>query len=82
MRCDADGCQITDELRTHKISVFRYAPVKEDAQDFCDLSKRIFEKLPVSVIAGTDVCNVNGNLVRGRQYPWGVAEGTTLTYIS
>jgi hypothetical protein len=31
--------------------------------------------MPLSVIASTTSAQVNGKLVRGREYSWGVAEG-------
>lgn len=34
------------------------------------------EKMPLAVVGSNVVIEVNGRKVRGRQYPWGVAEGT------
>ena len=31
--------------------------------------------MPLAVIASQETCQVNGKLVRGREYAWGVAEG-------
>lgn len=33
------------------------------------------EKMPLAVVGSNVVIEVNGKKVRGRQYPWGVAEG-------
>lgn len=33
------------------------------------------EKMPLAVVGSNLVVEVNGKKVRGRQYPWGVAEG-------
>lgn len=35
------------------------------------------EKMPLAVVGSNVVIEVNGKKVRGRQYPWGVAEGTS-----
>lgn len=42
------------------------------------LSSSVFahqEKMPLAVVGSNVVVEVNGKKVRGRQYPWGVAEG-------
>jgi septin family protein len=36
--------------------------------------------MPLSVIASQDTVHVNGKLVRGREYSWGVAEGKILFF--
>ena len=33
------------------------------------------ERLPLAVVGSNTIIEVNGKRVRGRQYPWGVAEG-------
>ena len=33
------------------------------------------ERMPLAVVGSNVVIEVNGRKVRGRQYPWGVAEG-------
>lgn len=33
--------------------------------------------MPLAVVGSNVVVEVNGKKVRGRQYPWGVAEGTS-----
>lgn len=35
--------------------------------------------MPLAVVGSNVVVEVNGRKVRGRQYPWGVAEGTIMT---
>lgn len=34
--------------------------------------------MPLAVVGSNVVVEVNGKKVRGRQYPWGVAEGTSV----
>lgn len=38
--------------------------------------------LPLAVVGSNTIIEVNGKRVRGRQYPWGVAEGETLQVYS
>lgn len=33
------------------------------------------DRLPLAVVGSNTIIEVNGKRVRGRQYPWGVAEG-------
>lgn len=33
------------------------------------------DRMPLAVVGSNVVVEVNGRKVRGRQYPWGVAEG-------
>lgn len=37
------------------------------------------DKLPLAVVGSNTIIEVNGKRVRGRQYPWGVAEGTKVS---
>lgn len=49
-------------------------------QQFVRSKRKLFvlpfqEKMPLAVVGSNVVIEVNGKKVRGRQYPWGVAEG-------
>lgn len=33
------------------------------------------DRLPLAVVGSNTIIEVNGKRIRGRQYPWGVAEG-------
>lgn len=37
------------------------------------------DRLPLAVVGSNTIIEVNGKRVRGRQYPWGVAEGKEST---
>lgn len=41
---------------------------------FC-LSLSLKDRLPLAVVGSNTIIEVNSKRVRGRQYPWGVAEG-------
>lgn len=38
-------------------------------------SSSLQDRLPLAVVGSNTIIEVNGKRVRGRQYPWGVAEG-------
>lgn len=39
------------------------------------------DKLPLAVVGSNTIIEVNSKRVRGRQYPWGVAEGECLNWL-
>ncbi len=43
-------------------------------EDMADLQRSISEAIPLSVISSGETVHLNGKLVRGREYSWGVAE--------
>jgi cell division control protein 12 len=43
-------------------------------EEMADLQRSISEAMPLSVIASQETVHLNGKLVRGREYSWGVAE--------
>ncbi|XP_048402805.1 septin-7-like [Stegostoma tigrinum] len=64
--------QIMKEIKEHKIKIYEF-PVTEDEEDN-KLIKKFKDHVPLAVVGSTLVFEVNGRKVRGRQYPWGVAE--------
>lgn len=44
-------------------------------QPSMSLSLSLKDRLPLAVVGSNTIIEVNGKKVRGRQYPWGVAEG-------
>uniref|UniRef100_A0A673G6J0 Septin n=1 Tax=Sinocyclocheilus rhinocerous TaxID=307959 RepID=A0A673G6J0_9TELE len=72
--CQLFKKQIMKEIQEHKIKIYEF-PDTEDDED-SKLIRKIKEKMPLAVVGSNVVIEVNGRKVRGRQYPWGVAEGT------
>ncbi|XP_035770056.1 septin-7-like [Neolamprologus brichardi] len=64
--------QIMKEIQEHKIKIYEFPDVDEDEDN--KLVRKIKEKMPLAVVGSNVVIEVNGKKVRGRQYPWGVAE--------
>uniref|UniRef100_A0A4W5MRY6 Septin n=1 Tax=Hucho hucho TaxID=62062 RepID=A0A4W5MRY6_9TELE len=70
--CQLFKKQIMKEIQEHKIQIYEF-PDTEDDED-SKLIRKIKERMPLAVVGSNVVIEVNGKKVRGRQYPWGVAE--------
>ncbi|MGH0123683.1 UNVERIFIED_CONTAM: hypothetical protein FKN15_028914 [Acipenser sinensis] len=64
--------KIMKEIQEHKIKIYEF-PDSEDDED-SKVIRKIKERMPLAVVGSNVVIEVNGKKVRGRQYPWGVAE--------
>ncbi|TSK28299.1 Septin-7 [Bagarius yarrelli] len=59
--------QIMREIQEHKIKIYEF-PETDDEEEIK------LDRLPLAVVGSNTIIEVNGKRVRGRQYPWGVAE--------
>uniref|UniRef100_A0A672FW21 Septin n=1 Tax=Salarias fasciatus TaxID=181472 RepID=A0A672FW21_SALFA len=66
------SCQIMREIQEHKIKIYEFPETDDEEEN--RLVKKIKDKLPLAVVGSNTIIEVNGKRVRGRQYPWGVAE--------
>uniref|UniRef100_H2ZTT8 Septin-7 n=1 Tax=Latimeria chalumnae TaxID=7897 RepID=H2ZTT8_LATCH len=64
--------QIMKEIHEHKIKIYEFPDTDDDEDN--KVVKKIKERMPLAVVGSNVVIEVNGKKVRGRQYPWGVAE--------
>ncbi|KAI4825321.1 hypothetical protein KUCAC02_021007 [Chaenocephalus aceratus] len=71
--CQLFKKQIMKEIQEHKIKIYEFPDTEDDEDN--KLIRKIKEKMPLAVVGSNVVIEVNGKKVRGRQYPWGVAEG-------
>lgn len=63
---------ILNEITQNKIRLYEF-PDPEDEEE-SKLQKPLKERVPFAVVGSNTVVEVNGRRVRGRKYPWGVAE--------
>uniref|UniRef100_A0A8C9V7H4 Septin n=1 Tax=Scleropages formosus TaxID=113540 RepID=A0A8C9V7H4_SCLFO len=70
--CQQFKKQIMREIQEHKIKIYEF-PETDDEEER-KLVKKIKDRLPLAVVGSNTSIEVNGKRVRGRQYPWGVAE--------
>ncbi|XP_030596496.1 septin-7-like isoform X1 [Archocentrus centrarchus] len=70
--CQEFKKQIMKEIQEHKIKIYEF-PETNDEEEMKTVRK-IKDRLPLAVVGSNTIIKVNGKQVRGRQYPWGVAE--------
>uniref|UniRef100_A0A7N6C010 Septin n=1 Tax=Anabas testudineus TaxID=64144 RepID=A0A7N6C010_ANATE len=70
--CQQFKKQIMREIQEHKIKIYEFPETDDEEEN--RLVKKIKDQLPLAVVGSNTIIEVNGKKVRGRQYPWGVAE--------
>ncbi|MBN3274499.1 SEPT7 protein, partial [Polyodon spathula] len=70
--CQQFKKQIMKEIQEHKIRMYEFPEMDDEEEN--KLIKKITDRLPLAVVGSNTVIEVVGKRVRGRQYPWGVAE--------
>uniref|UniRef100_A0A4W6D165 Septin-7 n=1 Tax=Lates calcarifer TaxID=8187 RepID=A0A4W6D165_LATCA len=70
--CQQFKKQIMKEIQEHKIKIYDF-PETDDEEEM-RMVRKIKDRLPLAVVGSNTIIEVNGKHVRGRQYPWGVAE--------
>ncbi|KPP74956.1 septin 7-like [Scleropages formosus] len=70
--CQQFKKQIMREIQEHKIKIYQFPETDDEEEN--KLVKKIKDRLPLAVVGSNTIIEVNGKRVRGRQYPWGVAE--------
>uniref|UniRef100_A0A8C2KDK3 Septin n=2 Tax=Cyprinus carpio TaxID=7962 RepID=A0A8C2KDK3_CYPCA len=70
--CQQFKKQIMREILEHKIKIYEFPEMDDEEEN--KIVKTIKDRLPLAVVGSNTIIEVNGKKVRGRQYPWGVAE--------
>lgn len=72
--------QILNEIEQHKIKIYEF-PEEYDEEDRLDKSDKVLrDRVPFAVVGANTVVEQDGKLVRGRKYPWGIAEVENLAH--
>jgi septin 7 len=66
--------QILNEIAQHKIKIYDFPEPLEEEEDAKAL-KQLKCRVPFAVVGANAIIEVDGKKIRGRRYPWGVAEG-------
>lgn len=80
----ADECnlfkkQILNEIAQHKIKIYEFPQVLGEEEEH-KLNKTLKDRVPFAVVGSNVVIEVDGKKVRGRKYPWGIAEVENLEH--
>ncbi|XP_028841456.1 septin-7-like isoform X3 [Denticeps clupeoides] len=70
--CQLFKKQIMKEIQEHSIKIYEFPDTEDDEDN--KLIRKVKERMPLAVVGSNIIVEVNGRKVRGRQYPWGVAE--------
>uniref|UniRef100_A0A665V9H1 Septin n=1 Tax=Echeneis naucrates TaxID=173247 RepID=A0A665V9H1_ECHNA len=70
--CQQFKKQIMKEIQEHKIKIYEFPEI--DDEEEMKIIRKIKDRLPLAVVGSNTIIEVSGKRVRGRQYPWGVAE--------
>lgn len=66
--------QILNEIAQHKIKIYDFPEPLEDEEE-AKILKQLRVRVPFAVVGANTVMEIDGKKVRGRRYPWGIAEG-------
>lgn len=69
--------QILNEIAQHKIKIYDF-PEPVDDEDEAKALRTLRTRVPYAVVGANAVVEIDGRKVRGRKYPWGVAEGKSI----
>lgn len=80
----ADECvlfkkQILNEIAQHKIKIYEFPDSSEEDEEH-KLNKSLKDRVPFAVVGSNTVIEVDGKKIRGRKYPWGIAEVENLEH--
>ncbi|XP_012272062.1 septin-7 isoform X2 [Orussus abietinus] len=70
--------QILNEIAQHKIKIYEFPEVEDE--DEYKFQKVLRDRVPFAVVGANTVVELDGKKVRGRKYPWGVAEVENLEH--
>lgn len=71
--------QILSEIVQHKIKIYEFPDTMEEDEEH-KLNKSLKERVPFAVVGSNAVIEVDGKKIRGRKYPWGIAEVENLEH--
>lgn len=63
-----------NEIAQHKIKIYDFPEPLED-EDEAKVLRSLRSRVPFAIVGANTVIEIDGRKVRGRRYPWGIAEG-------
>uniref|UniRef100_A0A182P3N0 Septin-type G domain-containing protein n=1 Tax=Anopheles epiroticus TaxID=199890 RepID=A0A182P3N0_9DIPT len=71
--------QILNEIAQHKIKIYDF-PDPLDEEEDAKVLRQLRSRVPFAVVGANAIIEIDGRKVRGRRYPWGVAEVENLDH--
>lgn len=71
--------QILNEIAQHKIKIYEFPDTVEEDEEH-KLNKSLRDRVPFAVVGSNAVIEIDGKKMRGRKYPWGLAEVENLEH--
>ena len=68
---------ILSELKLGEIDIYKF-PI--DDESIAEVNTQLNSQMPLAVVGSTDFVSIGNKMVRARQYPWGVVQGTIVNY--
>ncbi|KAK9718855.1 Cell division control protein 3 [Basidiobolus ranarum] len=66
--------RILSDIQHHGIDIFKPSPYANDDPETIAQNQEVVNKIPFAIVGSDKEVEVDGKLVRGRKYPWGVIE--------
>lgn len=63
-----------NEIAQHKIKIYDFPEPLEDEEE-AKVLRQLRSRVPFAIVGANTVVEVEGRKIRGRKYPWGIAEG-------
>ncbi|XP_018405913.1 PREDICTED: septin-7 isoform X6 [Cyphomyrmex costatus] len=70
--------QILNEIAQHKIKIYEFPEVEEEEDN--KFHKLLRDRVPFAIVGANTVVEHDGKKIRGRKYPWGIAEVENLEH--
>lgn len=77
--CSLFKKQVLNEIAQNKIKIYEFPDPLEDDEEQ-KLNKSLRERVPFAVVGSNAVIEIDGKRIRGRKYPWGIAEVENLEH--
>lgn len=69
--------RIIADIEDHQVQIYQFPECDSDEdEEFKQQDRELKASVPFAVVGSNILIEINGKPVRGRQYPWGVVEGT------
>ena len=63
------------ELSQWEIEMYQFPDCESDEdEDFKDQNEKLKSSIPFALVGASNILEINGKKIRGRQYPWGVVD--------